>query len=493
MNRASQRPAALHIGPDDLAEIARHNPRASLVDQVFVAVAGRVQSRQASAGARLPSVRELADACAISRDTAARAFERLVAHGLVEARRGSGYYVRAAARRGAPAAARPALFGPAATGVSRWRMLLVKPDAALASRIGSGCLPESWCDDDTLAAALRALARQSSRGLAQYSDPRGYLPLRQQLQVKLHEAGVLTDVDNILVTNGATEALHLVAQTYLRDAGMPVLVERPGPPLLPDRLLSTGLEMHAVPRLADGPDLEVMRDLCEKHRPRVFFVSSVLHNPTCTQMAPHKAFQLLRLAEEFDLTLVEDDSYGDLMPQGKGPLTRLATLDQLKRVIHVGSFSKTLGPGLRCGFLAADAERMGWLMTYRSVQCIGGSSLSERLLYKVLSGGNYRRHCEHLRNRLAEVRAPVLAELERWGLKVDRPDEGGLYLWTHLGAGVDAMQVAERMLEQGHLLAPGRVFCGGSSRFDEYVRINVAEAHQSPALPALGKLLGRRG
>lgn len=476
-----------------LEEVARANPAGSLVDQVFSLLAGRMYSSNLGVGAKLPSVRTLASACEVSADTVARAYERLVAHGLVEARRGSGYFVRSSGRVSATHARGPLrLSEMLASGILRWQMLLVRNDTLWKSRTGSGTFPASWHDEELLAGALRGLLRQGMRSLSEYPDPRGYLPLRQQLQLKLSELGVSTEADNILVTNGATEALHLVCQALLAGAGIPVMVESPTQPLLAQRLLSTGMHIYRVRRQHDGPDLDDMRAVCEKHRPRAFFCSSVLHNPTCSHIAPHKAYQILRLAEEFDMLVVEDDTYGDLMPRATAlPIARLATLDQLRRVIFVGSFSKTLGSGLRMGYLAANAERMEWLTTHRAVQSVSGSALSERTLYKALSGGAYRRHCEQLRNRLAEARPVVVDELARWGITVDHVPDAGLFLWASLGEHVDSVLVAERMLELGHLIAPAQAFLEGSSPPNSFVRVNIAEAFESSMLPTLGKVLGR--
>ncbi|GAP36344.1 PLP-dependent aminotransferase family protein [Piscinibacter sakaiensis] len=474
-------------------EVAANHPTASLVDQVFQMLAGPIQASMLSVGTKLPSVRSLAHDCKVSADTAARAYDRLVAHGLAEARRGSGYFVRAGGRRAAAAPPpRPAFAGPLASGPSRWRSMLVKQNASLSSRTGSGSFPSSWYDTELVATALRGVVRQGIGSLADYSDFKGYPPLRQQLQLKLQEIGITAEAEQVLVTGGATEAIHLVCQALMPSAGTPVLLESPAPPLLVDRLMSTGLSPHRVVRLPDGPDIDAVRALCEQYRPRAFFCSTVLHNPTGSHIAPHKAFQILRLAEEFDMILIEDDSYGDLMPLATvSPILRLATLDQLRRVIYVGSFSKTLGPGLRMGFLATNPERIDWLTTFRVVQGISGSALSERVLYRVLSGGEYRRHCEQLRNRLAEARPVVLEELRRWGIDVENVPDAGLFLWASLGDGVDSLQVAERMLETGHLLAPAQAFLAGGAPPNPLVRINVAQAYESAMLPALGKVLGR--
>lgn len=477
-----------------LEDVARAHPAGSLVDQVFILLAGRMHVAGLGVGAKLPSVRSLAQACAVSADTVARAYERLVAHGLVEARRGSGYFVRGSSHRHTtfPTRAGARMADMLDAGMFRWRMMLLRNDPMWKTRTGSGAFPASWYDQDLLAGSLRALARQGTRCLVEYSDRRGYLPLRQQLQLKLNELGVVAEPENILVTNGATEAIHLVCQTLLAGPGIPVMLESPSPPVLIDRLLSTGMHPHHVQRQHDGPDLEQMRAVCEKHRPRAFFCSSVLHNPTCTHIAPHKAYQILRLAEEFDMLIVEDDTYGDLLPRtAAAPISRLATLDQLRRVVFVGGFSKTLGPGLRMGFLAANLQRMEWLTTYRVVQGISGSALSERTLYKALSGGAYRRQCEQLRNRLAEARPVVAAELARWGITAEAVPDAGMFLWASLGDRLDSVQVAERMLELGHLIAPAQAFLPGGSAPSPLIRINIAEAFDSAMLPTLGKVLGR--
>lgn len=480
------------IARSDLTAPAGSAGVGSLVDRIFMRVAGAIQTRQVVTGARLPSVRQLADDCEISRDTAARAYDKLVAHGLVESRRGAGYFVKSASARRLPekAPARPSLFHPnGLDGITKLRLMLQRPAQTLVSRSGIGTLPEDWMDEPGIAAALRAVARGNQRALASAGDPQGYLPLRHQLQVKLQDLGLHVDAGNLIVTSGAMDALNLVILSFLRTSGEQVLIEQPCQPLLIDRLMSVGLNMLAVPREVDGPDLEVLRAHCIEHKPRFFFLSTALHNPTGTHLAPHKAFQLLRLAEEFNLTLVEDDTYGDLVPMGSGgAVTRLASLDQLQRVIHIGSFSKTIAPGLRVGHLAASPERIEWMATYRALNCLATNSLAERTVYRLLSQGNYRHHCEQLRARLADARPRAVQALQRLGMRLDHEPDAGFYLWADLGEDVDAFSVAQRMLEQGHLMAPGRLFSGAHP---SHMRFNIATLMEGDALPALARLLGR--
>ena len=477
--RKSHQPGA-ELTRKQLDAIQSPHGRLSLVGRVCEMVTGQIQSRQLSAGHRLPSVRQLAEDCGVSADTVARAYDKLVAGGVLESRAGSGFYVRQSGRK--PHADHRAQAEAMLAGW--WRLRPLMTTRPSLSTTGSGVLPPHWLDEGTLGGALRTVSRASQRGLADYGDPQGYLPLRQQIQSKLKEIQVDVPPAQIMITGGATEAINLIMMGYLRAAGESVLIDDPGSFLLRDRMMATGLDVARVPRLADGPDLDVLRQQCIRHKPRFYFTSSVLHNPTSTSMAPHKAFQLLRMAEEFDFTIVEDDTYGDLAPQTSS-ITRLATLDQLQRVIYVGSFSKTLGAGLRVGYLAAGVRQMEWLTVYRMVTGIAGSTLPQRLIYQLLSQGGYRHHCTQLRSRLDQHRQATVEQLRQIGCVIDHIPESGMYLWARLPGNAHATRVAEAMHQAGHMAAPGELF--GSEPFYSYMRFNIATTRDSPGLPLLAQ------
>ena len=277
-----------------LALFRQAEPNAPLVDVLFSMVAEAVKSQRVAPGTRLPSVRQLASDCGVSRDTVARAYDKLVAHGKLQARRGSGFYVKGSATH-VPRSSGAGLSGASLDELTQWRLRLLVDDPKLLTRTGSGTLPESWLDGQALNDAIRSVGRSGYRKAVHYNDPQGYLPLRQQLQMRLQDIGIRADREGILCTSGATEAIHLIAHIYL-PAGQKVLIEEPGPLLLRDRLASTGVESLGVPRLPGGPDLVQLRKLCQEHRPSFFFCSSVLHSPTGASMAAHTAFELLRLA-----------------------------------------------------------------------------------------------------------------------------------------------------------------------------------------------------
>eukprot|EP01030_Chromulinospumella_sphaerica_P011851 gene11851-11646_t len=445
----------------------------------------QIRSGNFAVGARVHSVRQLADSCEVARDTVARAYDKMVAQGHLESRAGSGFYVRNTGQRSGGADASSA--APLLPEWSRFRLL--QPVGNRASTTGLGLLPADWMDETALGGALRTIARASVKGLAEYTDPLGYLPLRQQLQDKLKDLQLRVPVQQIMTTLGASDALHLVTMAFLNRPGECVLYESPGPFMVVDRLMAVGLQPIAVPRLFDGPDIDALRALCEQHRPQFFFCSSVLQSPTSTQLAAHKAFQILRLAEEFDLTIVEDDTYCDLMPPALAPAAiRMVSLDQLQRVIYLGSFSKTIAPALRSGYICARPDIMKRLLVYKSVSQICGMHVTDKAVYQLLSQGSYRHHCAQLHSRLDALRQPVMAQLAKIGCTFDHTPEAGMYVWARLPKRANAELLAEALYQQGHLMAPGRLFSSNQADWDR-MRFNISRTLDSPALPALAKLL----
>src|SRR5699024_10332594 len=152
----------------------------------------------------------------------------------------------------------------------------------------------------------------------------------------------------------------------------------------------------------------------------LYVINSVLHNPTSTSLSAAKAFQVLRLAEEHGVTIVEDDIYCDLHPgSAVQPATRMAALDQLKRVTYLGGFSKSPAAHLRAGFIATSPEWAQRLCDRKMLATLTTSDIGERVVYKVLSEGLYRKHADRLRGRLDAVRARTVRQMEKAGLKIE--------------------------------------------------------------------------
>lgn len=470
----------------------------TLVEQIVAHFSGRIANGTLRTGARLPSIRRLAQELEVSKFTVVEAYERLIAAGHVASRRGTGFFVRERAA-GAPVAISPAAIRGASWAGSWadaprssidlvWLLRNMFRELPAADMPGSGVLPSGFLDESLLASAVRTLARRNARAMLDYGQPQGYLPLREQLRIKLDEQGIGAASGQIVTTAGVTQALDLVAQCLLRP-GDTVLVDDPSWFLMFGRFSQLGAQVIGVPRLPDGPDVDALRTLCERHRPRMFVTVSVVHNPTSTSMSAARAFQVLRLAQAYDMTIVEDDLLGDLHPGGsRHACIRLAALDQLDRVIYLGGFSKTLAANLRVGFIAASADRARELTDLKMLVTLTSPEFGERLAHQVLSEGHYRRHLERLRTRLDGARDETIRALEGLGLRLFAQPEAGMYLWAD--AGVDTAALAARMLDDGYLLAPGSLFLP-DQRPSSWLRFNVATSRQPAMHRALAEALAR--
>jgi DNA-binding transcriptional MocR family regulator len=460
----------------------------TLVDQIVDRYAARIDERVQRPGTRMPSIRGFAAEHRVSRFTVVEAYDRLIARGYIESRRGSGFFVRERSLAAGLASARAwaETSNPSMDVV--WLLRHMFRQLPPRDMPGGGVLPADWLDADLVAASLRALGRQNGAALLSYGQAQGYLPLRQQLQLKLSEHEIAAVPEQIVTTVGVTQGLDLVAQHFVRP-GDTILVDDPGWFLMYGRFSLMGARVIGVPRLADGPDIDRLRELAAHHRPKLFVLSSVLHNPTSTSIGAAKAFQVLRLAEEFDFQVVEDDVYCDLHPgPAVQPCTRLASLDRLERVIYLGGFSKTLAASLRVGFIACAAPLARALTDLKMLVGLTSPELGERIVYRVLSEGHYRRHLERLRGRLAQAREPVLRELEALGMRPFASPPVGMFVWADTG--LDSGPLAEAMLEHGFLMAPGSLF-SPDQRQSTWMRFNLATSGNPKMLAALSNTLDR--
>jgi DNA-binding transcriptional MocR family regulator len=448
-----------------------HDAPLPLVEQITGFLRTRIDERALRAGTRMPSIRRFAEDNGVSRFTVVEAYDRLVAQGYLESRRGSGFYVR---ERPQPVRRAPEPREPAATRIDVvWLLhhLYAGNDNRDVLLAGSGCLPESWLDEEMLQSGLRALSRREPSALTGYGTPRGYAPLRNLLQVHLAELEIRAEPDNIVLTAGASHALDLVARYFLQP-GDAVLVDDPGYYVLFGRLAAMGMRPIGVPRGGDGLDVERLEALAKAHKPKLFMTNSVLHNPTGTSLGAADAFRVLRLAEAHDFHIVEDDILADLHP---GRAHRIAQLDQLNRVIYVGSFSKTLGAGLRVGYLAAHPDLARDLTAQKMLAGLTTPELGERLVYQVLSDGYYRKHVDHVRARLARSLEPAIRNLERAGLTLFHEPAAGMFMWAHAGEHRDAEALAAAAQGEGIILAPGSLFSPSQAR-SPWMRFHVAYA-----------------
>lgn len=463
----------------------------TLIDQIVRSVTARIDDRLLRGGARMPSIRAFAAAHGVSAFTVVASYDKLVASGCLESRRGAGFFVREpAAMELNLAQRRPGARRRAAEGEREREHSGAKPidvvwlvrnmfrQMPYGQMPGTGVLPPDWLDGAAIANALRSVSRQHPNLLVSYGVPQGFLPLRQQLQLKFAEMEIAAAPEQIVTTAGVTQALDLVAREFTRP-GDTIFVDDPAWFLMFGSFAALGAKVVGIPRLADGPDIAQLAELAALHKPKLYIINSVLHNPSSTSLSAAKAFQVLRLAEEHDFLIVEDDIYCDLHPgSAVQPATRLAALDQLHRVVYLGGFSKTMAANLRVGYIAASPERAERLADRKMLTMLTTSDIGERVVYKVLSEGLFRKHTDRVRARLDAIRAKTIRQMERVGLKVDVASPAGMFVWVD--AGCDTNVLTEKAMAHNLLLAPGSLF-SPKQLPSTRMRLNVA-AVQEPAV-----------
>lgn len=446
----------------------------TLVDQIVRIIENKIDDKLLRTGTRMPSIRQYADSLEVSRFTVVEAYDRLVARGYLESRRGSGFFVR---ERAALAVATHTQSNPQQLDVV-WLVRNMFRQLPPHKMPGSGVLPHDWLEGELVANGLRAVSRLNQNLLLHYGTPQGFYPLRQQLQLRLAELEISATPEQIVTTSGVTQALDLVAREFAQ-AGDTILVDDPAWFLMFGSFAVLGIKVVGVPRQSDGPDIAALCDIAAIHRPKLYITNSVLHNPTSTSMSAAKAFQVLKAAEQFDFIIVEDDIYSDLHPGNSvQPATRVASLDQLHRVIYLGGFSKLLAANLRVGFIATSLELASRLSDRKMLSTLTTTEIGERVVYKILSEGHYRKYIERVRGKLDPVRQSTAKRLEDIGIKVDIITPAGMFLWVD--AGCDTNALAEAALEQGILLSPGSMF-SPNQQPSTRMRINVA-AMTDPAV-----------
>ncbi len=452
------------------------NKQHSLVDQIVDAITLLVSKRELRIGTKMPSVRQLAKCNGISTFTVVEAYGHLVSCGLLSSRPGSGYVV---ARNEVAATQQNVVFQATPTAIDA-----LTPDlysgVSDALPVGAGWLPPEWYGEATILEAVRHAMKIPANRLRGYGHPLGFPSLRQHLATTLTDKLYAVEPDQILLTHGATHAFDLILRT-LSKPGDTVFVEDPGYSNLLSLIRYHGCIPVGIPRSDAGLDIDFMQQQLALTKPKLMFVNTVLQNPLGTSLSLAQAHRLLGLAEQFDFWLVEDDIYRELAASGEASL---AAMDGLRRVIRVGSFSKTLSPVLRVGSISASNALLPELTRVKMLAGLTTSEINERAVYHAISARPYRRMVERLIAQLDAGRERTIEKLADVGMvPVARP-RGGMFVsagWP--GEPTEEWNgklVADLALKSGILLSPSDFFMLRTPD-SVWFRFNVAYA-DSPLL-----------
>jgi DNA-binding transcriptional MocR family regulator len=441
--------------------------KTTLSDSMADNLARQIEEGVLPAGSKLPSIREYAEASGCSKNTVISAFDILTANGLIEPRRGSGFFVSRLVKATDETEETSTLDRAMDIVWLMREQLQVKPDVL---NLGEGFPPVEWLEETRLDQYHQRVVRTGVASLFRYGSRYGYAPLRQSLQQKLAGYEIEATPSQIVLTHGANQAMDMVIRYFVKP-GDTVLVDDPGYYPLFGKLKLSGANIVGVPRDVDGPNIQKLEEFLITYRPRLFFTQSVGQNPTATDTSAAKAHRILQLAEVHDLTVVENDALADLRPRS---LTRIATLDQLRRTIYIGSFAKSVSAALRVGFLACDASLASDLADVKMLTHVSSSEYCERTLDAIISDGHFLRHTNHLQDKLHRATDVAVNALTKLGSEIFKVSDQSLYLWASLPGYPDSMKLAEALIKHGVILAPGAIFSPRSDQASAYCRFNVA-------------------
>ncbi len=454
----------------------------TLTDQIVKGIRRLIDNHQLRPETRLPSIRRFAADHDVSKFTVAQAYDRLIASGHIRARHGAGFFVCRPSRSVEP--------GEGGVRLDRavdvlWLMHQQAREFHFRHLPGVGWLPPRWLQESGLDRAMRGVSRAGSHGLlVGYGNPSGFTPLREDIARRLGELGIGAPPDQVVLTNGISGGLDLVGRYLVRTDDV-VLVDEPGYFNIFGHMRALGAVIHGVPWTGAGPDLDKLEDLARTYNPRLFVTTPIIHNPTGCSISRGTAFRLLQLAERYDFYIIEDDVDGACHPN---PPPRLASLDQLNRVIYLNGFSKALSPRLRVGFLAGHRDLVRDLVDLKMLTHAASSELSERVVHELLVHGTYRKHRANLLSNLQRTRELALRRLEAIGLGPAGDDTHGLFAWLTVPGVSDTTTLAEAAARRDMLLAPGAMFNPDMTP-SKQMRFNVAFCQSDELFRQLEALL----
>lgn len=454
-------------------------PNLSLQAQIREMMVSAILDGQLPAGVPLPSSRDMAEQLGVARNTVVLAYLQLSEEGYLLSRQRSGHFVNPDITRGraqpvggaraAPAGSRKVEWGPRLCLHPSQQRSIVKPAdwqrypyPFLYGQLDASLFPTA----DWRECCMKTLGVLDIREWAPDQITRDDDALVQQIRTRvLPRRGVWAAADELIVTVGAQHALYMLADLLVRE-NTRVAVEDPG---YPDaRNIFAARTSQLVPLPVDGDGLPVD----ERLREFDYLYATPSHQcPTGVTMPLARREALLRLADESDLVIIEDDFESENRFEGE-PIPALKSLDRSDRVIYVGSLSKSLAPGLRIGYIVAAPALIEQLRGLRRLMLRHPSAFTQRAFALFLSLGHHD----------AQLRRLALAQRERGAVLLDAlarhapdcvvvPVSGGGSCWVRLPAGVAAGELAERARERGVLIEPGDVFFAAEPAPAAYMRL----------------------
>jgi DNA-binding transcriptional MocR family regulator len=467
---------------------------AVLYETVADSISGMISAGTLRPGERVPSVRRLSTQRRVSVATVLRAYEVLENRGLIEARPNAGYYVR----HRTPVADEPSISNPPAApqlvGINALVQDVLDSRRPGVISFGAACPGPDHMPTAKLQRVISSIARRKPLSITQYVLPPGNEELRRQIARRSLDFGCNLAAKDIIITHGAMEAVNLCVRAVAAP-GDTIAVESPTYFALLqvfESLQIKALEIPTHPR--EGISLDALEFALDRSKIAAVLAMPNAQNPLGFTMSDENKKRLVRMLDKRRIPLIEDDVYGDLY-YGDGRPVPAKAFDRSGNVMRCSSFTKTVAPGFRIGWVAPGRWR-AQVQMLKFINSVGSAELLQLALAEFLASGGYDRQLRALRRVFRDQVARVSAAVTEFfpaGTRLTRP-AGGFILWVELPEGSDSVELFRQALRNNISLGPGVLF-SATDRYRNCIRMGCAEPW-SPrvehAIARLGELAKRQ-
>jgi len=449
-----------------------------LYEEVADRIGGMIEKGTYRPGERIPSIRDLSRQMRVSINTVMQAYAHLENVGMVEARPQSGYYVRSRllepeARPANKKATEDLAPNPVTLGDIPFQVMRNISNISFVP-LGGGIPNPDLLPIDKLNRMLATESRRFRIQSVSYSTASGTKRLRTQIAKRSLDSGCALSPEDIVITSGCVEAVMLALQAICRP-GDTVAIGSPVYYTFLNSIQWIGLKVLEIPSTPrEGMNLEVLSYAIRHNPVHACIIISNFNNPLGSLMPDEKKQELVALLAKHNIPLIEDDVYGDL---AFGPVrpTAVKAYDKKGLVLLCSSFSKTLAPGYRVGWIVPGRFQEK-VVRLKALLNIATASPTQLAIAEFLTNGGYDHHLRTIRRiyarQVAQVRDAVGRHFPR-GTRVTRP-EGGFVLWVEMPEEVDAFRLYEEALRKGISIAPGTIFTTTGDKFSNCIRLNAA-------------------
>jgi GntR family transcriptional regulator of abcA and norABC len=447
-----------------------------LHNQITDFIKEKISNGEWTIGYKLPPQRTLAKVLEVNRSTVVTAYDELIAEGLIEGKSGSGTKVvnntwNLLATTPPPDWNSYVNFGTHKPNLPTIQEINQAEFTPNIIRLGTGELSPNLIPRSSMKKIFHQLANSEiSYG---YEEPKGLLPLREQIANYLRTIGISASPSSILIVSGALQALQLISVGLLHK-GSTVLTEKPSYLHSLNVFQSAGMRLVGIPLDREGIQSKLIQQYKKQQNAALLYTIPTFHNPTGTLMTMERRKQLLDICQHEQLPLIEDDVYRELWFD-ENPPKPIKSFDKHGLVLYLGSLSKSLSPGLRIGWIVGPEPVVEHLADIKMQTDYGSSSVSQWAAVEWFSSGLYYKHLNEVRKQLKIRRDFTLNTLNKCfsDIAVWEKPTGGFYIWLRLLPSLSMRKLFEIALTEGILLNPGNVY---DNQAEQYLRISYSFA-----------------